>query len=78
MSACVATFAWPVKRSSRWTLPAVSEVVIHQLQLWEDWESTYALRATVDSLRGNYERKLVSRVGIEPTTRRLRVCCSAN
>jgi hypothetical protein len=24
------------------------------------------------------ERRLVSRVGIEPTTRRLRVCCSAN
>jgi hypothetical protein len=24
------------------------------------------------------DEKLVSRVGIEPTTRRLRVCCSAN
>ena len=30
------------------------------------------------SLRENQERRLVSRDGIEPSTRRLRVCCSAN
>ena len=27
---------------------------------------------------GQNDEKMVSRVGIEPTTRRLRVCCSAN
>jgi hypothetical protein len=27
---------------------------------------------------GQMEQGVVSRVGIEPTTRRLRVCCSAN
>ena len=31
-----------------------------------------------DSLREKGERRLVSRLGIEPRTRRLRVCCSAN
>ena len=34
--------------------------------------------APADSLRLNRERRLVSREGIEPSTRRLRVCCSAN
>src|SRR5262245_30433059 len=40
------------------------------------WRDFRALRRI--SLRENSERRLVSRVGIEPTTRRLRVCCSAN
>ena len=31
-----------------------------------------------DVSRRNFQGLVVSRVGIEPTTRRLRVCCSAN
>ena len=37
-----------------------------------------SLSASADSLREKQERRLVSRLGIEPRTRRLRVCCSAN
>ena len=39
--------------------------------------SAYA-KAPADSLREEPERRLVSRLGIEPRTRRLRVCCSTN
>ena len=42
------------------------------------WRSQPKLSSSVNSLREKSERRLVSRVGIEPTTRRLRVCCSAN
>ncbi len=61
-------------------LPSAQQFENRGLQLRQGYggQPSRGLPAVAHAYVGKRERRLVSRVGIEPTTRRLRVCCSAN